>query len=233
MKSKFIIDIIGFAFGRWKVVEFFGRGKGNKAMWLCRCQCGKEKVLSNNVLRTGHSKSCGCLKSETSKRVMRRTMLKHGLSKTYFTSTWQMMNQRCYNPESKNYHRYGARGIRMCEYIRSSPASLSELLGGRPPLHTVDRINNDGNYSCGVCSECVHNNWATNIQWATRKQQARNRHSNLILEIDGQSKTLAEWSEISGVNFGTIQGRLERGKSGLELISIPQEKYRHKDKREH
>ena len=126
------------------------------------------------------------------------------------------LKQRCYNPRHEHYDRYGGRGIAVCERWRESFADFLTDMGERPsPHHTIERINNDGPYSPDNC------------RWATKKEQARNRTSNWLIECEGTTRSLAEWSEISGVPRTTITSRIKRsGWSTKEAVFTPTLRYR-------
>ncbi len=101
-------------------------------------------------------------------------VVKHGLSGHWLFHTWYMMLARCYNEQSKDYGRYGARGIRVCESWHELPIFISDierLLGMRPEGTTLDRIDNDGDYEPG------------NVRWATAAEQAQNRRPPRIREV--------------------------------------------------
>jgi hypothetical protein len=111
-------------------------------------------------------------------------------------NTWCKMRQRCRNVNCKEYPRYGGRGIQVDPAWEDYMQFVSDM-GLVPEGLELDRVDNNGNY----CHE--------NCRWATPKQQARNRRSNRILEIDGQSKTLAEWAEVTGIESSTIRMRIK------------------------
>ncbi len=214
------LNLDGLKYGRLLVLKFYDYTRNRKRRFLCRCDCGKEVPVIGADMRNGSQKSCGCLQVELSTKRMAIQARKHGLSGTCFNRAWKGMVQRCYNPEGKDYHRWGGRGICMCEFIRSSPANLLLLISERPSKnHSVDRKDNNGNYSCGACPECVSNNWPMNIRWATRIQQGRNQRTNRIIEINGEKKCLSEWIEISGLSKSTIRNRIKAGKTGTDLIA--------------
>ncbi len=149
---------------------------------------------------------------------------KHGIYDTHTYMSWRSIINRCYNPkQGRAYARYGARGIRACEFIRLSPLSLVVLIGHRPDTetqkYTIDRIHNEYGYYCGQCAECLTNGWDINIQWSTPVQQARNRSTTLVIEIDGVKKCAAQWADDNGINRQTLHQRLKRGISGKDLIN--------------
>jgi hypothetical protein len=120
------------------------------------------------------------------------------------------MKQRCLNEKSHNYYKYGGRGIQVCARWLESFENFYADMGPRPsPEHSVDRIDNSGNYEPNNC------------RWATDDVQARNHRNNAIIEMNGQRKCVAEWSEITGIRANTIVTRIRRGWSPQEAISIP------------
>ena len=124
---------------------------------------------------------------------------------------WSQMKNRCYNPNSNRYRTYGARGIRVCEQWRQSFHQFSSDMGPRPPLYTLDRIDNDGHYVPGNC------------RWATRLEQASHKTNSTIIEIDGRRQHLAAWCREFGIRPPTVCVRLRKGwdiKSALMTPSI-------------
>ncbi len=168
--------LTGKKFGFWTVVQFdrnYPTPKGYKNFkWFCVCDCGTGRSVSSNSLKKGKSISCGC-------GIGRITSTTHGLTRTYIHRKWDGMKSRCFNPNNKDYKRYGARGISVCEGILKSPQVLLDIIGPRPNKKlSIDRRNNNGNYSCGRCKECHRNNWPMNLRWATASQQQNNRRNN-------------------------------------------------------
>ena len=198
-------------FGRLTVIQHGGLMKDGHSSWICVCDCGAQTKVTFQNLRTGSSQSCGCLRQEL--------ITKHGLSSTPIFSTWNEMMRRCYDPKRKCFKDYGAKGISVCESLRSSCAALLCVIGERPSTeHSIDRIENNHGYTCGSFSECLSNGWKMNIRWATRLVQSRNRNFVHRVTINGETKTVPEWSEASGVKYRTIKARMAKGKTGVELI---------------
>lgn len=112
-----------------------------------------------------------------------RPVQKHGATvkgnKDKLYAVYQSIKNRTGNPESKYYEYYGARGIVLCDGWSRSFTSFKSDIGDKPSsVHSLDRMNNDGNYSCGSCDECTLKGWPKNIRWATRRQQTLNRRKN-------------------------------------------------------
>lgn len=155
----------------------------------CRCECGAVGEYRLYTLRNGNTRSCGCLAKDITGDLMRT----HGLSDSPEFRIWQGVLNRC-RSEDRNY---GGRGIGVCERWRESFVDFYEDMGPRPSAkHSIDRINNDGNYEPGNC------------RWATQKEQARNTRRNYLVEHDGQTKCVSEWAEKYGLKPSVLYYRL-------------------------
>jgi hypothetical protein len=197
--------VIGDKFGRWTVVgESSRRTHGRE--WLCICECGAEKSVQQVRLNWGRSKSCGCWANELVSKANRT----HGDAHSPEHEAWSQMIARCTNPNSRSYKNYGGRGIEVCSEWMASYESFLRDMGRRPhPKMSIDRIDNDNGYFPG------------NVRWATWKQQERNKRNNHLLVCNGKTATIAEWSEITGIPFPTIKGRLRRGWTEEKALTIP------------
>lgn len=157
------INLKSRRFGRWLVVDRDRKhqgGSGKHVRWICKCDCGIERSVIGVVLTQGGSNSCGCLQSEDV--AIRST--RHGMYGTKVYEAWNCMIDRCTNKKIKFWHRYGGRGIKVCDEWRHSFCAFYACMGEPPTSkHTLDRINNDGNYEPGNC------------RWATMKEQRANR----------------------------------------------------------
>lgn len=184
MQKDKVIDITGKKFNRLTALRFHGINNQRLATFVCVCECGNEGVYVGRSLRNGNTKSCGCLQRE----VLDARSRKHGMSPRGSVaseySIWIGIKNRCH-PEH-GHPRYGLRGISVCAEWRESFEAFYADMGPRPSKrHSIDRIDNDGNYEPGNC------------RWATKQQQGRNTSvSRPILRGDGLVfPTLADAAE--------------------------------------
>lgn len=185
-------DYTGMRFGRWVTIRFNAspNKSGRDQYWICRCDCGAEKTVRLANLKNGCSQSCGC-----------SAHIKHGLCGTSLYKAWDSMKQRCFWKKHKSYKDYGGRGIKACLFIRESPSNLAMVIGKKPSQNmSIDRIDNEGHYSCGHCRECKRRKWKKNLRWATWKQQSRNRSNNLLVTINGVEKCAADWTRLASLD---------------------------------
>lgn len=159
-----------------------------------KCQCGTILTVKLTSLKSGRKKSCGCLVKEISKK----RWFKNGKSKTKEYRAWIGMIKRCYDPKYKLYHRYGGRGISVCDRWRNSLNYFILDMGNCPKDKTsIDRYpNNNGNYEPANC------------RWATDKEQGNNRCSNRVYEINGISKNINQWCELYKIDYKLVHARL-------------------------
>lgn len=188
-------DIAGERFGRLVAIECIGVDNEKRALWRCRCDCGRETIVQGKSLRSGNTKSCGCLNLDlaTSRIVALNTT--HGQSHSVLFGRWGNMLCRCYNSHSVNYKDYGARGIKVCDewhdfatfYKWAMEHGYSESL-------TIDRIDPNGNYE------------PSNCRFATKRQQAENRRSSRIIEYAGEALCLSAWARKFGMHPSNLHG---------------------------
>lgn len=200
-----IRDIAGQVFGKLTAVQWMGR-KINSAsrphFWKFRCECGRELCCASYSVEGGSTKSCGC--SRKAPRVHSRYLP----SRTPEYWVWHAMKARCEKPADKSWSRYGGRGIRICQRWSSSFENFRSDMGPRPIGHSLDRIDNDGHYSCGTCAECAAYGWTINVRWATSSAQARNKRSNVVLEHDGKRMCIVDWAKEKGLPVPTLYNRI-------------------------
>ena len=161
----------GAKFGLWTVLAFAGKTNRGVKLWLCRCDCGTERVVSSTSFPYGKSKSCGC--DRDAKTVARSTL--HGGAKTGSFSpeykAWRDMMKRCFQTSFKDYDLYGGRGITVCEHWRIAANFVAEVPPKPTGSFTLGRIDNNGNYEPG------------NVRWETMHTQSRNTRRNRMLTL--------------------------------------------------
>lgn len=190
-----LIDLSGLVFGRLMVIKKVTPIK-KRTMWLCRCVCGNEKIISASNISNGITSSCGCISLEL--LAIRNT--KHKLSNSTTYKTWLSMKSRC----KKRYSYsdgldYVAKGIKVCERWSNSFKFFLEDMGIRPEGTSIDRINPNGDYTPDNC------------RWATIEQQANNKNSNLFITHNGIKKTYAQWSRILNGSNNIVSQRINNG----------------------
>ena len=166
-----LIDLTGRRFGRLTVLKRGSNANGGRPRWACLCDCGAETLPSGSNLHGGGTRSCGCLGREHAAVAVKIRSLKHGMSLSPEHNAWAHMKQRCFNKNTQKYKLWGGRGITVCPQWLDSFEAFYADTGPRPsPKHSLDRINNDGNYEPG------------NVRWATHKEQNNNRRRSSVIE---------------------------------------------------
>ena len=194
---------IGKRFGRLLVVgtksiELYS-GK-NRIFWPCYCNCGNSVIVLADALISKRSRSCGCLHRETAQKVN----FKHGGYNHILYNTWVNMKRRCSDPKIPNYHRYGGRGIKVCHRWKSFKLFLLDLPKGWKPGLTLDRKNNDGNYT------------KSNVKWSTQRQQCNNFGRNKMVTMKGKTMSLKMWCRKLRKRYGLVQSRITTLGWGIE-----------------
>lgn len=208
------LDVTGMRFGMLTAIKDVGKNKHGTRNWECACDCGKLTIVNVARLRSGHTSSCGCLHTN---RLGDETRT-HGLSSSPELYAHAAMVARCRNPKNMSYKHYGGRGICVCERWAVFINFYSDM-GLRPSKGmTVDRINNNGHYSCGKCEECLSNGWPMNCRWATQAQQSVNKRNNRFIDVNGEVKCITEWCRITGVNLATARTRLGKGVPAAQVF---------------
>jgi hypothetical protein len=192
-------NLMGQRFGRLMVIEEAERSKTNQIRWLCKCDCGGFTISFGTGLTRGRSKSCGCLHKEN----MSKKFKKHGCSrggpyKSEF-NTWSILDSKCYNENYKQYKDYGGRGIKVCKRWRKSFSNFLKDMGPRPSkIHSLDRIDNDGDYK------------PSNCRWATPSQQSRNRRGLHWIEYKEERMIVTDWATVFGISPQSLFEKLKK-----------------------
>jgi hypothetical protein len=209
--NRFVKDLTGQRFGRLVALGFAGLMRVGKqgvtrATWLCRCDCGNELVVVSGRLVSGVTQSCGCLMRQRVSEAHRT----HGMSGTPEHAAWLNIRNRCRNPNTTHYADYGGRGIKVCDRWRDSFADFFADMGPRPSAnHTIDRIDNGGDYEPGNC------------RWATMSEQCNNRRTCRNLTFQGETHTVTEWAQIRGIAVDTLLARVRLGWSVERALTTP------------
>ena len=205
-----LASLLGQRFGRLTVLSEGPRHDPERRRLLCRCDCGTEKTVGLDEMRHGRIQSCGCLQRErlvAANKTHGHSKIQDGRHSRVY-SAWAGMLQRCSNPKTIAYEHYGGRGITVCEKWRSFEAFLADM-GEPPDGHSLDRIDNDGNYEPGNC------------RWATQKTQSNNKRVNRTLTLGTVTDTISGWAERIGLTHQTLQSRLRLGWSVERALTEP------------
>lgn len=206
------IDLTGQKFTKLTAMEYHPNSVGTLGGWRCICECGNEVFETGGKLRSGHTKSCGCYGPG------RHT----NISKSNTYRTWVGIRKRCESPSHKNRN-YAGRGISVCKRWENSYQEFLNDMGERPSrLHSIDRIDNNGNYDCGKCEDCNSRGvFKCNCRWASSSEQSRNTRVNNCITYRGQTKTIAEWERLSSIPSRALRYRLQKGWDVERAFSEP------------
>ena len=208
------IDITGMVFGRLTVLyrhqnDYITPSTGKRmSLWVCRCICGNTTIVSLSGLRSGKTKSCGCLQRERTAQAN----TKHGGRYDRLHTMWANMKNRCFNPNYAEFKDYGGRGIKVCKEWMEYPGFKKWAISAgyndslQRGKQTLDRIDSNSDY----CPE--------NCRFADMYVQANNKHNNIRYELDGIEHTLAEWSSIFNIPYDYLYYRVRT--KGLELSDV-------------
>ncbi len=196
-------DLSGKKFGRLTVLSR-APNSGRRTMWYCLCDCGSRLSVRAENLVSGNTKSCGCIEKERPNATI------HGMCRTRLAAIYNSMKQRCYNERSSEYYLYGGRGIYICDEWLNDRTSFFKWAAengyeenAKQSECSIDRIDVNAGYSPDNC------------RWVNSLVQANNTRRNKYYELYGEKKTLAEWSRIYGIKYGTLYSKVNR--SGLSL----------------
>ena len=165
-------ELAGKRFGRLKVLAYHGSNKNSDAIWECRCDCGKILHVKTGALKSGNTTKCKSCATR-----------KHGMSETKLYKVWQGMKTRCTNPKAINYDRYGGRGIRYDPKWEKFEEFYKDMGDGYHPGLTIERKDNDDNYTKDNCV------------WVTPAMQNLNIPQNVYLTYNGKRQTVTEWAD--------------------------------------
>lgn len=177
------IDLTDMRFDNLVAIRPVGKREGNasrETYWLCKCECGNFCEVTTNKLKSGHTKSCGCLRRKSKTKYD-----KNNPNHKRLYGIWKGIKTRCFNQNSTEYFDYGGRGITMCDEWRNSFQSFYDwsIENGYVNNLTIDRKDTNGNYE------------PSNCRWVTMKVQSNNTRKNLLFQINGKTLTMANISE--------------------------------------
>lgn len=198
------IDLTGTRFHRLTVIRRAENSAAGQSRWECVCDCGAVATALAVNLKSGRMKSCGCF----SRQMVSERRFIHGKSHSPEHRAWCNMHWRCNEPSNKMYHRYGARGIKVCSRWKTFANFYSDM-GDRPSKdHSIERVDNNGDYTPGNCV------------WATRLVQNRNQSRNRRVTYRGEIMTVSAALELSGstISTRTVHDRVARGMSFEDAI---------------
>ena len=203
-------NLAGMTFGKL-IVKSRDANQGKKVAYNCICECGNTVTVQSYKLLVGHTKSCGCLRSDAAKK----RGVANGIHAPHYShgyalkgevhplwNKWSSIKARCYNEKVSGYKNYGGRGIVMCQEWKESSAAFIDwcLSAGWAPGLQIDRIDNNKGYSPDNC------------RFATPRQNSNNRRSNRL----SGDKTLAQISRETGIEYAKLRYRLTHGFSLAE-----------------
>ena len=191
-------DITGQKFGRLTAIKMLEYSdKCHSYYWEFKCDCGKIVAINKNSVTSGHTLSCGCFRREKTSLSHK----KHGLENTRLYSIWIGIKQRCQNIKNPRYHKYGGRGIAICnEWLDDFMNFYSWAMdNGYNDSLTIDRIDVNGNYE------------PSNCRWATIHTQAKNKTSNRLITYKNVTKCLTDWAKELKINRTTLFARIYSG----------------------
>lgn len=196
------IDITGQRFGKLVALKDVG-SNGNNILWKCKCDCGNNIIVPSSRLRSGNTKSCGCLQIAS--------VTTHGKSKTRLYRIWHGMKTRCNLVQDKRYKDYGGRGIKVFHEWDTNFLSFYNwaIANGYKDNLSIDRIDNNGNY----CPE--------NCRWASAKQQMNNTRYNHLVEYNNEVKTVREWAKTLNIPEQRLYHRLNDGWPIKDALTKP------------
>jgi hypothetical protein len=192
-------DLIGQKINKLNILDY--KIENKRSYFYCECDCGNKKWIRSDGIASQQTKSCGCLVGSPT----------HKMTNTRLFSIWRHMKDRCLNSNIDDYKSYGGRGIKICDVWLNDFMVFYDwaIKSGYSEKLTLDRIDVNGNYE------------PSNCRWATRSQQNNNKRDNVLIEINGETKTITQWSKLKGISRTEIRRRLEKGLENDELIRPP------------
>lgn len=198
---------IGKKYNHWTVLKKVESNKYGQLKWLCMCDCGKIKEQYLSHLKNGHSRSCGCCRTE----LLQNKNPRYGMSNLKIYNVWSSMKARCYSKTRIEYKYYGGRGIKICdEWLDRENGFMNfynwAIKNGYQEGLSIDRIDVNGNYE------------PSNCRWVAQKVQANNTRRNVYITYNEETHTLKEWSDLLNLNYKMVFNRYRKGFSLQEVF---------------
>ena len=206
-----LIDLTGKTFGRLTVLHISRRDGRGTIHWALICSCGNKTEAIAGDLKTGKTKSCGCLRHEVVKELHKKHGHKAGGKTSRVYTAWRNMHDRCYNPKDVGYSNYGGRGITVCDRWHDFQNFLADMGEPEPGL-SLDRADNSKGY------------YKDNCRWATKTEQTRNQRSNVLITYQGKTQPRSAWAEEVGIGYSCLRRRLDNGWSVERALTTPTRK---------
>lgn len=200
MKRK---DLVGQRFGNLTVISFHGY-RNKHTHWNCICSCGGLATVTSCNLTRGNTLSCGCIQKERASKASKT----HGLSQHRCYNAWRAMISRCEDTKNIMYHRYGARGISVCNEWHKFENFIADM-GVPSPKKDIDRIDNSKGYS------------KENCRWVDRTTNARNTSKTIMVEWEGKTQPLIGLGEKYGLHYKCLYKRIKNGWSVGDALLTP------------
>lgn len=195
-------DVAGQRFGMLEALYLLG-SKNNNIYFRFRCDCGREADIMRSAVTSGRQKSCGCLHPQ----------VHHGHARKPEYRIWVGVLHRCYDPNTRGYTNYGGRGITVCECWRKDVSIFISDMGPRPtPKHSIERIDNDGDYE------------PTNCRWATVEEQVKNKRlprRGRMITHNGKTQNIRSWARETGIHHAALYARIVTRKWPVEKALTP------------
>jgi|LakMenEpi03Aug12_release.lakeMendotaPanAssembly.Ray.scaffolds.fasta_scaffold784325_2 hypothetical protein len=191
-------------YNKLTVIQSLGKSKDGHRLWECVCECGKKRIDYASKIRTGKVKNCkDCARNDAANKIKT-----HGMKYSLEYNSWTCMKDRCLNPKSKDYARYGGKGITIYKEWINSFEKFYEYIGKKEKGQSIDRIDNTKGYEPG------------NVRWANNSQQQRNKQNSLWLLWNNKKTHINDIAKDLGISRGAACLRWKRGKlHGAEAIT--------------
>lgn len=193
-------DLIGKKFGKLTIIKRVENDKNDRTQYLCKCDCGKEKIIRGSSITSGNTRSCGCLSGRKKTQELYNTRI---------YKIWSNIKSRCTNPNYKRFQDYGGRGISVCkDWNKFDNFKDWAMSNGYADNLTIDRIDNNGNYEPNNC------------RWVTQKINSHNKRNNLYFTHQNKTQCLKEWAEELNIDYILLYNRIIKRKWNFEKAII-------------